>query len=129
LSAPPAAAASRLIVPLEEGSSSRASGAASGKPAAAPVQAPARGGFPADGLPSVDDIVSATEAGAIAGEDAEVRAVLGNREVMRVLGEAQVQAMMRECAADGGRLRFYLGIPEMRRKLMLLKQHGLIRFE
>jgi hypothetical protein len=78
---------------------------------------------------SADEVVRAAEAGQIASGDAEVRAVLTNRELMRVMSDPAVQRALAECSADGSKLAMYLRDPDMSKKLRMLAAHGLIRIE
>jgi hypothetical protein len=81
--------------------------------------------FGSGGL-SADDVVRAAQSGQLAGGDAEVRAVLSNREVMGVFSDPVIQRVLAECAADGSKLARYMRDPDVARKLQLLAKHGLI---
>lgn len=85
-----------------------------------------RTAVPAD---AVDRIASATKAGQIAQDDEEVRRVLSDREVMSTLMDPDMQRILKECSADPSRLRFWLGVPDIKRKLELLQKHGLVRVD
>jgi hypothetical protein len=140
--APSAAEASKktskvLISELDEEEASKAASAPS-KPKASASSAPdigltessttkkASAGAGGNILPKVDDIVDMARKGEIKADD-EVKAVLSNADLMRMLSDPETQKMMQECAKDGSKLRFYLGIPEMRRRLQMLEKHGLIK--
>lgn len=85
-----------------------------------------RTAMPAD---AVDRITSATKAGHIAQDDEEVRRVLSDRDVMSTLMDPDMQRILKECSADASRLRFWMGVPDVKRKLELLQKHGLIRVD
>lgn len=85
-----------------------------------------RTAMPAD---AVDRITAATKSGQIAQDDEEVRRVLSDRDVMSTLMDPDMQRILKECSADASRLRFWMGVPDVKRKLELLQKHGLIRVD
>ena len=52
----------------------------------------------------------------------------GVAELVEVLRDPQIQGIMQECAADAGRFRYYLQVPEVRKKLLVMRKAGLVQF-
>jgi hypothetical protein len=63
------------------------------------------------------------------GVDEDVQEVLSNPVLIEILRNPVIQRVLEECRMDGTRLRHYLGIPEIRQKLVILQSAGLIRIE
>lgn len=79
--------------------------------------------------PSTKEIVSAAAGGKLAGVDDDVRDVLSNPMLVEILRDPQMQRVLEECRMDGRRLRYYVGIPEVKARLQVLQAAGLIRIE
>jgi hypothetical protein len=85
----------------------------------------------AGGLSPSGPPTAAVVAAAVSGElqvDEEVRAALSNAELVEVLRDPSIQGIMQECAADAGRFRHYLQVPEVRKKLLVMRKAGLVQF-
>lgn len=76
---------------------------------------------------STEEVVRAAESGRIAGSDAEVRAVLSNRELMAILSDPVIQHVMTECSKDGSKLSQFMRDRNISTKLSVLAKHGLIK--
>ena len=110
-SAPPRQSPRRLIEEVDGVGPSPSSRSAAG--AAPPASAPI--------MP--EDIKRAAE---FAGADEEVRRVLSNPVLAAILGDPVIQRILSECREDGSRIRKYMQVPEVARKLRTLAEHGLV---
>lgn len=79
--------------------------------------------LPAAATIKPEDIKRAAE---FAGADDEVRRVLSNPVLAAILGDPVIQRILSECREDGSRIRKYMQVPEVARKLRTLAEHGLV---
>ena len=83
-----------------------------------------------DSGPATREIVTAARTPtATPAMDDDVREVLANPVLVEILRDPMMQRVLEECRMDGSRLRHYLGIPEVKKRLVILQKAGLIRID
>lgn len=93
------------------------------------VKATASASASASAPPSTKEVVASVKSGRVRTDDDDVREIMSNPVLVEILRDPAMQRVMEECRRDGSKLKFYMGIPEIKFKLGLLQKAGLIRID